>query len=67
MNMIEMAQAAKEASIQMAALGEEIKNNALQAIKTALKEKQIEIEAANNEDIDRSEREQLDAPLLKRL
>lgn len=67
MSMIDMAKAAKVASIRMAALDETTKNNALLAIKKALKEKEADIVKANTADVKRSEEEKLDAPMLKRL
>ncbi|MBC7959579.1 MAG: glutamate-5-semialdehyde dehydrogenase [Vallitaleaceae bacterium] len=67
MAMLEMAQAAKNASIKMAALEGELKNKALDAIGKALNLRQEEILAANKKDLKRSEEEALDAPLLKRL
>ena len=65
--MVEYAQAAKCASVPMAALTAQQKNAALETIALALTEHRQRIISANNEDIKRSEQEQLAAPLLKRL
>ena len=65
--MVEYAQAAKRASVPMAALTAQQKNAALETIALALTEHRQRIISANNEDIKRSEQEQLAAPLLKRL
>ena len=67
MDMKERASAAKQASYTLAALDGETKNRALQAIADALRERADAIVAANREDLARSERESLAAPLLKRL
>ncbi|MFW5851651.1 MAG: glutamate-5-semialdehyde dehydrogenase [Bacteroidota bacterium] len=67
MNITEFAQAAKKASIQLAATSSDIKNNALRTIALKLKEREDEIIEANTKDIERSTKENLDAPLLKRL
>jgi glutamate-5-semialdehyde dehydrogenase len=67
MNITEFAQAAKKASIQLAATSSDIKNNALRTIAQKLKEREGEIIEANTKDIERSTKENLDAPLLKRL
>ena len=58
---------AKTAAIQMAALGTEVKNQALAQIAEALELRRAEVIAANQTDLDRSEKENLAAPLLKRL
>ena len=58
---------AKTAAIKMAALDTELKNQALAAIADALEKCQADIVAANRADIERSEKENLAAPLLKRL
>jgi glutamate-5-semialdehyde dehydrogenase len=62
-----LASEAKQASISLAAIDSQIKNNALQAIAQALQAKTAAIVAANKEDLERSEKENLGAPLLKRL
>ena len=67
MKMDELARQVKESSIKLAAAGTEIKNKALAHIAASLKEKKEEIIRANQEDLERSEQENLPAPLLKRL
>lgn len=67
MKIHEFAQAAKAASISLSAAGTELKNNALLAIADALKSRMSEIIEANNIDMERSTKENLEAPLLKRL
>jgi glutamate-5-semialdehyde dehydrogenase len=63
----DLAQAAKNASIPLAAINTATKNNALAEIAKALKAKSAEIIAANKIDIELSEKNNLAAPLLKRL
>ncbi|PYG87257.1 glutamate-5-semialdehyde dehydrogenase [Ruminiclostridium sufflavum DSM 19573] len=58
---------AGDAAVKMAALDSETKNNALARIALALIENKDRITAANNDDLKRSEEEQLASPLLKRL
>ncbi|MFZ7127448.1 MAG: glutamate-5-semialdehyde dehydrogenase [Desulfobacterales bacterium] len=67
MNIRDAAARAKSASIRLAALKGDAKNNALSAIANALSANAGEIVAANRADLDRAERERLAAPLLKRL
>ncbi len=67
MLMDELARRVEEASIKLAAAGSEVKNKALAHIAEALNARKDEIIKANQEDLDRSEREKLSAPLLKRL
>ncbi len=67
MQTIDLASAAKKASIELAALSTEKKNEALNNIAKALTEHSSEIIAANKIDLKRSEEENLAAPLLKRL
>ncbi len=67
MNMNELARRVKEASIRLAGADTELKNKALAQIAKALTEHQAEIIKANREDLERSEQENLAAPLLKRL
>lgn len=67
MSIKEMARNAKQASIKMAALNSEQKNNALRLIAEALIAEKDAIEQANRIDIERSENEKLELPLLKRL
>jgi glutamate-5-semialdehyde dehydrogenase len=62
-----IAAQAKTAAIQMAALKTEVKNRALAAIADALESRQADIVAANQLDMDRSQKEHLAPPLLKRL
>ena len=63
----ELAQQVKEASIDLAAMSTEQKNRALAKIAAALTEHRDEIIKANQDDLTRSEGEQLSEPLLKRL
>ena len=67
MIMDELARQVKESSIKLAAAGAELKNKALANIAESLKERKEEIVRANREDLERSEKENLSAPLLKRL
>lgn len=67
MNIKEAAEQAKKASIKLAAVEAEIKNNALKAIAEALLDRKEEIIKANSIDIEKSEEENLATPLLKRL
>jgi len=67
MNINELARRAKEASIKLAGAGTELKNNALIRIAESLKQRQEDIVIANKEDLLRSEKENIPAPLLKRL
>jgi glutamate-5-semialdehyde dehydrogenase len=65
--MQEIAIKAKEASIKLSALSGDKKNKALESIAIKLEERKKEIVEANKEDLQRSEKENLAAPLLKRL
>ncbi len=67
MQTIDLASAAKKASIELAALSTEKKNEALNEIAKAIIEHKNEIVAANQKDLDRSKEENLATPLLKRL
>jgi len=67
MNMEELARRVKEASLKLAAADTALKNSALAAIAASLSDRKEEIIRANREDLERSEREKLPAPLLKRL
>lgn len=67
MGIKELANAAKQASIKLAAADTKTKNNALQAIANALGTHKAAIVEANKIDLERSEKENLAAPLLKRL
>jgi len=62
-----MAAQAKRAAVRMAALDSELKNQALAAIAEALESRQADIVAANAADLERSAKEDLAPPLLKRL
>ena len=66
MNIAELAQAAKAASIKLAAVDTESKNKALGEIAKALGDKSAQIIAANKEDLAKAEADNLAAPLLKR-
>lgn len=67
MRINEIAQFAKSASIKLLAIKSDIKNKALLEISNALIERKEEIIIANKIDIERSEKENLAEPLLKRL
>ncbi len=67
MGMLELAQSAKKASIMLSAAETELKNRALEMIAKDLEMRKEEIIKANREDLERSEKEKLSAPLLKRL
>jgi glutamate-5-semialdehyde dehydrogenase len=67
MNIRQIASAAKSASICLAAVNTETKNNALKAIAEALKQRGTEIIAANQQDLAEAQKNKLAAPLLKRL
>ena len=67
MNITEIAAAAKSASIRLAAVNTDIKNNALAEIAKALNQHSAEIIAANAEDISAAQKNNLAGPLLKRL
>ena len=67
MAMNEIAVQAREASISLAACNTTIKNKALASIAELLKNRKDEIFTANQEDLRRSQEENLAAPLLKRL
>ena len=58
---------AQEAAIQLAAVRSEVKNKALAEIARALELHKTDIVSANGADMQRSEKENLAAPLLKRL
>ncbi|MFZ5595999.1 MAG: glutamate-5-semialdehyde dehydrogenase [Bacillota bacterium] len=65
--MEELARQVEEASNKLAAAGTDLKNKALANIADALIKRKEEIIKANREDLERSGRENLAAPLLKRL
>ncbi len=67
MLMDELARRVKESSIKLAAAGTEVKNKALARVAESLHTRKNEIIIANREDLQRSEQENLSAPLLKRL
>ncbi len=67
MSIAEVAQAAKSASIRLAAVKTDVKNRALDDIAKALKQNSAEIISANEEDLARAEKNNLRGPLLKRL
>src|SRR6056297_3656307 len=67
MNMKQKGMAAKQASLELAALDGNIKNNILKSIARALDENMDSIMEANSLDLIRSEKEGLQAPILKRL
>lgn len=67
MQTVDLAIAAKKASLGLAALSSDVKNIALAQVAEALLEHANEIIAANKKDIERSEQENLATPLLKRL
>jgi glutamate-5-semialdehyde dehydrogenase len=67
MDITEIAKAAKAASIQLAAVKTDAKNDALAEIAQALQTRSAEIVAANAEDLIAAEKTCLSAPLLKRL
>ncbi|MHC4133037.1 MAG: glutamate-5-semialdehyde dehydrogenase [Planctomycetota bacterium] len=67
MNIKDLAIQAKAASIQLAAVKTEVKNNALAQIAKALTKSTPEIIAANQKDLAAAETNNLAAPLIKRL
>ncbi|MCK5565373.1 MAG: glutamate-5-semialdehyde dehydrogenase [Planctomycetes bacterium] len=67
MNIQEIAAKAKQASIMLAGTSSQLKNAALSAIAKALKDNSAKIIAANKEDLANAEKDNLAAPLLKRL
>lgn len=67
MSIAELCAAAKSASIRLAAVKTEVKNNALAEIATALKVHTGKIVKANEKDLAAAEKNGLAAPLLKRL
>jgi len=62
-----IAQQAKQAALQLAAVKTDAKNRALTAIARALEARRADIVAANRVDLARAGKEKLAAPLLKRL
>jgi len=67
MNMLEAAANAKKASIKLAASSTKVKNKALKNIAEVLVANKKMIVTANQLDLEQSEAEQLEGPLLKRL
>ena len=67
MNISQIAEKAKAASILLAAVRTDIKNAALARIAKALKDYSAMIVSANKEDLAAAEKNNLSAPLLKRL
>ena len=67
MSIAETAQAAKKASIQLAAVSTEVKDKALAEIAKALKQHSTQIIQANKQDMSDAQKNNLAAPLLKRL
>ncbi len=67
MNIQEIAAKAKQASILLTGTSSEVKNAALSAIAKALKDNSAKIIAANKKDLANAEKDNLAAPLLKRL
>ncbi len=63
----ETARAIKQDSVKLGALGCEVRNGALYAIKKALIENKEAIFEANREDMEQAKRESLPAPILGRL
>jgi glutamate-5-semialdehyde dehydrogenase len=67
MDIREVAYLAKKASIKLAAADTELKNKALKELSRLIGVRKEEIFKANQEDLQRSEKENLASPLLKRL
>ncbi len=67
MEVNELAHQAARAKHNLAVLGSEAKNQALSDIASALMDRRSEIESVNQADIDRSQAENLPAPLITRL
>ena len=67
MTTVQLAAKAREASIQLGSVPDDIKNRALAEIAHALQQNTSRIVTANQQDLTQSEQENLSAPLLKRL
>jgi len=67
MDMQQLARRAKAAAIHLAAAGTDEKNLALEEIARSLEARSADIIAANARDMERSEKERLAPPMLKRL
>lgn len=65
--LLNAAARAKTASFAMAALSEQTKNSALEAIAEALNERSAKIFDENKKDLDAAMKAELDGPLIKRL
>ena len=62
-----LARRAKEASFALAALPGDVRRRALKAVAKALKDREQEIKAANERDLEAARRDGLQAPALKLL
>jgi glutamate-5-semialdehyde dehydrogenase len=67
MSIAEIAAAAKAAAIQLAAVKTDVKNKALTIIADTIRQRSDQITAVNEVDIENAKKNQLAAPLLKRL
>lgn len=67
MSTTQLAAKAKEASIHLGAVQEDVKNRALSKIADELQQNKSRIIAANQQDLTQSEQDNLPTPLLKRL
>jgi len=67
MDIKQASKQAKEASIRLAAVSNEIKNKALGEVANALQANKLDILSANKADLEKAEAENLASPLLKRL
>lgn len=67
MNISEIAQIAKSASIRLAAVTTDMKNRALNEIANAIRQRSDDIISANQQDLSAAEKDKLAMPLLKRL
>jgi glutamate-5-semialdehyde dehydrogenase len=67
MSIAEIAATAKAAAIRMAAVKAEVKNNALTTIADTIRQRSDQITAVNEVDMEAAKKNQLAAPLLKRL
>ncbi len=67
MSINDIAAIARQASLQMAAATSEQKNQVLRTVRDALRNNADAIIASNAEDVAQAEKDNLDAPLLKRL
>ncbi|MBA7628462.1 Gamma-glutamyl phosphate reductase [subsurface metagenome] len=67
MDVVEVAKSAKNASVALAAVKDDVKNGALAEIAKVLRARSQQIVSANKEDLTAAENNNLAAPLLKRL